>query len=85
MKERRKSKRKKEGNRVEIKPVSEDKVHPGKNNGFSIADDISLYGISRYKAELTEIGQTISHTRECEVGLWLNPSRFGLATRSQPK
>ncbi|MGB6340757.1 MAG: PilZ domain-containing protein [Candidatus Aminicenantaceae bacterium] len=45
MKERRKSRRTKEGNRVEIKPVSEDKGHPGKNNGFSITDDISLYGI----------------------------------------
>jgi hypothetical protein len=45
MKERRKSKRKKEGNRVEIEPVSKDKEHPGENNGFAITDDISLYGI----------------------------------------
>jgi hypothetical protein len=45
MRERRKSKRKKEGNRVEIEPMSDDKVHPGKINGFAITSDISLYGI----------------------------------------
>ena len=45
MKERRKSKRKKEGNRVTIEPISEDKGLTGENNGFAITDDISLYGI----------------------------------------
>jgi hypothetical protein len=45
MEERRKSKRTKEGNRVEINPVSQDKGHPRKNNGFAITDDISLYGL----------------------------------------
>ena len=45
MKERRKSKRRKEGNRVEIEPLSKDKGYPGKNDGFAITDDISLYGI----------------------------------------
>lgn len=45
MKERRKSIRKKEGNRVEIELMSGNKEQPGKNNSFAITDDISLYGI----------------------------------------
>lgn len=45
MKERRKSKRKKEGNRVEIELLSKDNGYPGEKNGFAITDDISLYGI----------------------------------------
>jgi hypothetical protein len=45
MKERRKSKRKKEGNRIEIEPISKDNGYQGKNNGFAITDDVSLYGM----------------------------------------
>jgi hypothetical protein len=45
MRERRKSKRKKEGNRVAIETMSKDTGQLEKNNGFAITDDISLYGI----------------------------------------
>ena len=70
MNERRKSKRRKEGNKVEIVPIPKDKEYPGTNDVFAITDDISLYGIKVMTEpffpidSLLKIALSLAKTRE---------------------